>query len=82
MLEIEKVQRRATKLVPSLRDLSYQDRLKTLKLPTLAYRRKRTDIIQVYRIVNRIDNIDFDTFFCYRFIRFILLYSHSDNVQA
>ena len=36
---IESVQRRATKLVPQLKDLPYADRLRRLKLPTLAYRR-------------------------------------------
>ena len=46
-LEIEKVQRRATKLIPELKEKSYSDRLKALNLTTLAYRRQRTDIIQV-----------------------------------
>ena len=32
---LEKVQRRATKLVPSLRNLPYEDRLRRLNLPTL-----------------------------------------------
>jgi hypothetical protein len=32
---IENVQRRATKMVPGLADLTYEDRLKRLKLPTL-----------------------------------------------
>ena len=32
---IENVQRRATKMVPGLADLTYHDRLKRLKLPTL-----------------------------------------------
>jgi hypothetical protein len=36
---IENVQRRATKQVPSLKQLSYTDRLKKLKMPTLKYRR-------------------------------------------
>ena len=61
--EIEKVQRRATKLVTSIRDLPYPERLKILNLPTLHYRRKRADIIQVYRILNGIDNINPDHFF-------------------
>ena len=61
--DIEKVQRRATKLVPELRNLPYPDRLTTLNLTTLYYRRKRTDILQVYRIIHKIDNLDFDTFF-------------------
>ena len=62
-LDIEKVQRRATKLVPHLRDKPYSERLRTLNLTTLAYRRKRTDILQVFRIINQIDNIPFDQFF-------------------
>ena len=62
-LEIEKVQRRATKLVPELKDLPYDQRLKKLNLTTLAYRRRRSDVLQVYRIVNNIDNLDFNMFF-------------------
>ena len=45
---LEKVQRRATKLVTSLRDMSYQKRLQTLDLPSLVYRRHRGDMIEVY----------------------------------
>ncbi len=48
---VENVQRRATKLVPCLRDLSYEERLKKLDLPTLAYRRSRGDQIETYKIV-------------------------------
>ena len=61
--EIEKVQRRATKLVVGLHDSPYPDRLKTLNLTTLAYRRNRTDTLQVYRIAHKIDNLDFNFFF-------------------
>ena len=64
-LEIEKVQRRATKLIPNLKELSYQERLKSLNITTLAYRRQRTDILQVFRIVKQIDRIPFDAFFSY-----------------
>ena len=64
-LEIEKVQRRATKLVPELRELSYSDRLRKLNLTTLAYRRQRTDILQVFRIIKQIDRIPFDLLFKY-----------------
>ena len=49
--QLENVQRRATKLVPELKQLSYPDRLKKLNLPTLAYRRARGDMIQVYKIL-------------------------------
>ena len=41
---VEYVQRRATKLVPCLKDLSYKERVRTLNLPTLAYRRSRGDL--------------------------------------
>ena len=46
-LEIEKVQRRATKLIPTLKDLPYEERLRCLRLPSLNYRRRRGDMIQV-----------------------------------
>ena len=49
---LENVQRRATKMIPGYSDLSYPERLRKLKLPTLAYRRIRGDMIQVYKIMN------------------------------
>ena len=51
---IENVQRRATKLVPGLKDLEYDDRLRKLKLPTLVYRRLRGDLIECYKMVSGI----------------------------
>ena len=48
---IENVQRRATKLIPILSGLSYEERLKKLKLPTLKYRRLRGDMIEVFKIL-------------------------------
>ena len=36
---IENVQKRATKLLPGYDNLSYEERLKKLRLPTLTYRR-------------------------------------------
>jgi len=44
-LDQRKVQRRATRLLPSLRDKPYEERLKTLKLPSLAHWHHRGDII-------------------------------------
>ncbi len=51
---IEKVQRRATKMIPELKNLTYPERLKKLNLPTLAYRRVRGDMIEVYKIISNI----------------------------
>ncbi len=49
---IENVQRRATKLIPGLFDLSYKERLQQLNLPSLAYRRIRGDMIEVFKLVH------------------------------
>jgi hypothetical protein len=49
---IENVQRRATKQIPGLKNLTYAERLKKLKLPTLSFRRIRGDMIELYKILN------------------------------
>ena len=61
--KVERVQRRATRIIPKLRDLPYEERLKKLNLYSLAYRRRRGDMIQVYKIYEGIDRIDKDKFF-------------------
>ena len=50
--QIEGVQRRATKQLPGMSNLSYPERLRKLKLPTLSYRRIRGDMIEIYKIVS------------------------------
>ena len=50
---IESVQRRATKLVPELSQLSYTDRLIALKLPTLEFRRTCQDLILLYNYIQQ-----------------------------
>ena len=51
---IENVQRRATRMIPGLKSLSYEDRFRKLNLPTLAYRRLRGDMIEVFKIMTGI----------------------------
>ena len=48
------MQRRATKQVPTLKDMNYEDRLRKLKMPTLKYRRIRGDMIEVFKILRGI----------------------------
>ncbi len=50
--EVEAVQRRATRMIPSIKDLPYEECLRKLKLPTLVYRRKRGEMIQTYKYMH------------------------------
>ena len=45
---LEKIQRRATKLIPGLRDLRYEERLKECRLTTLETRRLKGDQIIIF----------------------------------
>ena len=58
ILLLEKVQRKATRLVSGLADRSYDDRLRFLGLQTLETRRHRQDLIIVYKLMH--GYFDFD----------------------
>ena len=49
---IESVLRRATKVVDGLKDLSYEERLKRVGLPSMGYRRLRDDMIEAYKFTH------------------------------
>ena len=49
--DLERVQKRATKIIPGLKHLTYVERLHTCKLTTLHYRRIRGDMIETYKIL-------------------------------
>ncbi len=49
---LERVQHRATKMVPGLAKLSYEERLKRMDLPTLVFRRARGDAIEAYKYLH------------------------------
>ena len=55
--KLERVQRAATKLVPELRDLGYEERLDRMQIPSLEIRRERGDLINVFRMVNGLERI-------------------------
>ena len=54
---LEKVQRRATKVAHELRGLSYVNRCKKLKLTSLVERRRRGDLIQMFKVIQGRDSI-------------------------
>lgn len=49
---LERVQKRATKMIPCLGYLEYEDRLRKLNMFSLRYRRLRGDLIEVFKFVN------------------------------
>ena len=55
---LERVQRRATKVIPKLWNIRYEMRLKECGLTTLETRRLRGDQIEVFKILNGYENID------------------------
>ena len=60
---VEKVQKRATKLIPTIWQLPYGERMKVLKLPSLMHRRRRGDMLETYKIITNKRNVDKSHFF-------------------
>ena len=57
--KLESIQRRATKMVNSVS----KNHMRALGMPTLEFRRLRSDMIQVFRILRGIDKIDHSKLF-------------------
>jgi hypothetical protein len=60
---VENTQRIATRIIPELRVLTYKQRLRALNLPTLDYRRQRGDMIQVFKLIHKIEDFDYEKLF-------------------
>lgn len=60
---LEDVQRRATKMVEGIGKLSYEERLRKLGLTTLEQRRKRGDLIEIYKLMTGKEKIEYQQFF-------------------
>lgn len=69
---IERVQRRATKLLKECCEKSYGERLRYLNLHSLKGRRTRGDLIQTYKIINGVDGVD---------MKKIFTFSHNDTTR-
>ena len=63
---LEDVQRKATKMSPGLRNLSYEERLKRLGMFSLRCKRLKSDMIEVFKMIHGIDKVYREKFFLYR----------------
>jgi len=62
-IQIEKVQRRATKLLKECQQMTYTERLLYLNLHSLKGRRLRGDLIQTFKIFNQVVDVDVSSLF-------------------
>ena len=53
----------SAKRLPGLKNVAYRDRLAITNLETLEFRRLYADLVMCYKIVFRLINVDFYTFF-------------------
>jgi hypothetical protein len=60
---IESVQKRATKMVDSLKSCSYDERLRKLNLTSLETRRLRGDLIEVFKMFKGFDDVNVHDYF-------------------
>ena len=60
---LERVQRGATQMIQGMRGLSYEERLERTGLTTLEVRRARGDLIEVFKILKKFEDIELKSLF-------------------
>jgi len=60
---LERVQHRFTRMFPELKDLPYEQRLAKLKLWSLEERRKRADLIEIFKMIKGFSAVSWFHFF-------------------
>ena len=63
VVRLEAVQRRATKMIPSIRHLGYEARLESLNLYSLETRRLRGQLIETFKIFQGFTKVDYSDMF-------------------
>ena len=61
--KLEKVQKRAVKMVAGLKGRTYEEKLKEVGLTSLEDRRERGDMIQTFKIIQGLDQVEVGTWF-------------------
>ena len=63
MEKLEKIQRRVTKMIPRLKNKTYEERLEELNLFSLTKCRIRGDLIKVFKIFKGYTNLNVNKYF-------------------
>ena len=61
---LEEVLIRVTKIIPSLGNVSYEERLKRLGMVSLRHRRFRVDMIEVFMMIHGTGKVNLGKLFC------------------
>ena len=61
-IKVEDVLRRATAMVPEVKDLPYEERLKKLDFPSMQYRHNRGDLIETWKFITGKYDVSAPTF--------------------
>ena len=60
---LEKVQRRASRMITECKGMTYNERLNVLRLTSLETRRERADLLEVYKILQGLEGVQEKDFF-------------------
>ena len=60
---MEKIQKKFTKRIPGMQELSYRDRLHHLKLDSLELCRLHADLCMTFKLIHKLVNCDYQQFF-------------------
>ena len=60
---LEKVQHRLTRIIPGLKNMTYEERLRKLGLWTLEERRNGTDLIETFKLIKGMSTVPHELFF-------------------